>query len=470
MPLTLYNTLTRRLAAVKPLDDDHLRMYTCGPTVYARAHIGNFRTFVFEDILRRWCDRTFRKVTHVMNLTDVDDKIIRNAVAHHASLTEETSQWIEGFFEDLDALGIRRAHHYPRATEYVDEMVSLITTLRERGHTYDRDGSIYYRIDTFPSYGKLSGMKQEGLIDGASGRVDADEYSKDDARDFALWKAVGPDEIGWDTTLGRGRPGWHIECSAMSSALLGPQFDLHCGGIDNIFPHHENEIAQSEGATGQQFVSVWCHSAHLQIEGEKMAKSLGNFFTVHDLITEAHVQPSAIRYLLAATAHYRKTLSYSQEALVNAREAVERWSTFATRCRSMEATGTQRDVTERCRSSWDAFASAMDDDLNLPEAMGVVFREVRELNKYADAAPFAPEEKEALLQWLADIDDILGVLPLVEREQTADLSPDEQQLLDAREAARAARKWSDSDALRAQLEAAGILVEDTPQGQRWRRA
>ena len=405
-----------------------------------------------------------------MNLTDVDDKIIRNAIAHQASLQEETDPWIEGFFEDVDALGIRQAHHYPRATEYVPQMIALISTLRDRGHTYDRDGSVYYRIDTFPSYGKLSGMKQEGLIDGASGRVDADEYSKDDARDFALWKAVGPDEIGWDTELGRGRPGWHIECSAMSSALLGPQFDLHCGGIDNIFPHHENEIAQSEGATGKQFVSIWCHSAHLQIEGEKMAKSLGNFFTVHDLITEAHVQPSAIRYLLAATAHYRKTLSYSQEALGNAREAVERWSTFAARCRSIDATGEPRDVIERCKISWDAFQKTMNDDLNLPEAMGIVFREVRELNKYADASPFAPGEKEVLVKWIEDVDDILGVLPLVEREQSTGLTPEEQQLLDARAAARANRKWVESDSLREQLETVGILVEDTPQGQRWRRA
>ena len=471
MALRLHDTMTRTRVEVVPLEEGHVRIYTCGPTVYARAHIGNFRTFLFEDVLRRWLERRFPRVTHVMNLTDVEDKIIANAGAAGHNLEDETAPWINAFFEDLDTLGVRRAHHYPRATEYIGRMVDLIERLGAAGVTYDSEGSVYYRIAAFPAYGRLSGARAEGLVAGAGGRVDADEYDKEDARDFALWKAVGRDEIGWDTRLGRGRPGWHIECSAMSMALLGEQFDIHSGGVDNIFPHHENEIAQSEAATGRTFVRVWTHSAHLRIGGEKMAKSAGNFSTVPDLVS-AGARPSAVRYLLAAGAHYRKTVNFTDESLHSAAESVDRFAEFAWRARTQPAgdgTGAKADPRiEQCREAFDA---AMDDDLNLPEAMGAVFTLIRALNRELDDGSLSVATSDALVALIDDVDDVLGVLPLVERERSAEsLDADLIVLLAEREAARAERRWSDSDRLRDELRARGMVVEDTPAGQRWHRA
>jgi cysteinyl-tRNA synthetase len=473
MALRLHDTMTRRLQPVQPLQPDHVRIYTCGPTVYARAHVGNFRAYVFEDVLRRVLEQRFARVSHVMNLTDVEDKIIRNAVAHGHSLDEETAPWIDAFFADLDALGIRRAHHYPRATEYIEQMVSLIETLEERGVTYRSDGSIYFRISAFPQYGRLSGVRADDLVAGASGRVDADEYDKESPRDFALWKAVGPDEPGWDTRLGRGRPGWHIECSAMSMSLLGEHFDIHCGGVDNIFPHHENEIAQSEAATGHEFVRLWAHNEHLRISGEKMAKSLGNFVTVHDLI-EQGARPSSIRYLLAATTHYRKVLNYSDEALYTASQAVERIAAFRDRLLELRPAAAREGVADEsvaiAERATEQFDAALDDDLNLPEGMGVYFTAVREANRLLDEGTVTEKGRQWLVALTAHVDDILGVLPLLDKERESQLTPDEQELLDGRIAARAAREWARSDALRDELARRGIAVEDTPQGQRWRRA
>ncbi len=472
MTLRLHDTMTRRLQPVEPLEPDHVRIYTCGPTVYARVHIGNFRTFIFEDVLRRVLEQRFPRVTHVMNLTDVEDKIIRNAVAHQHGLDEETAPWIAAFHEDLDTLGLRRAHVYPRATEYIPQMLDLIDTLEGRGVTYRSEDSVYFRIAAFPQYGRLSGVRADALVAGASGRVDADEYDKESPRDFALWKAVGGDEPGWDTRLGRGRPGWHIECSAMSMSLLGEHFDIHCGGVDNIFPHHENEIAQSEAATGHEFVRIWCHSEHLRIGGEKMAKSLGNFHTVHDLV-EQGARPSAIRYLLAASTHYRKVLNYTDEALHTAGQAVERIAAF--RDRLLDARPAAGDpaaddsvgIADRAIEQFDA---ALDDDLNLPEGMGVFFTAVRDANRLLDAGGVTEKGREWLVQLTDHVDDVLGVLPLLDRERAAEIAPDEQELLDRRAAARAARQWAESDALRDELARRGIQVEDTAQGQRWRRA
>jgi len=472
MALVLFDTMTRHLQPVEPLEPGHVRIYTCGPTVYARVHIGNFRTFIFEDVLRRVLEQRFPRVTHVMNLTDVEDKIIRNAVAHNQSLDAETEPWIAAFFEDLDTLGLRRAHHYPRATDYIPQMLDLIDRLREQGVTYESEGSVYFRIAAFPQYGRLSGVRADALVAGASGRVDADEYDKESPRDFALWKAVEAGEPGWDTRLGRGRPGWHIECSAMSMSLLGEQFDVHCGGVDNIFPHHENEIAQSEAATGHEFVHLWCHSEHLRIGGEKMAKSLGNFHTVHDLV-EQGARPSAIRYLLAASTHYRKVLNYTEEALYTAGQAVERIAAFRDRLVELRpapgdaAADQSVGIAERATEQFDA---ALDDDLNLPEGMGVFFTAVREANRLLDEGTVTEQGRQWLLQLVDHVDDVLAVLPLLERERDSELAPDEQELLDRRVAARAARQWSESDALRDELARRGILVEDTPQGQRWRRA
>jgi cysteinyl-tRNA synthetase len=469
MTLRLHDTMSRGLVDVEPIEDGHVRLYTCGPTVYARAHIGNFRTFIFEDILRRWLDRNFAKVTHVMNLTDVEDKIIRDAAAAHHSLDEETKPWIDGFFQDVDALGIRRAHEYPRATAYIDEMVELIEELTKHGLTYESEGSIYFRVASFPDYGKLSGTKLSELVAGASGRVDDDEYDKEEARDFALWKAVGPAEIGWDTRLGRGRPGWHIECSAMSMKLLGTSIDIHCGGVDNIFPHHENEIAQSEGATGKRFVNVWCHSAHLRIGGGKMAKSEGNFFTLADILQQPNVRPSAVRYLLAANAHYRKPLNYTQEALEAATEAVDRFATFNSRIRNAIPAGAGV-IAGQTESARAAFEAAMNDDLNLPEAMGEVFALIRDANREIDLGLLDQAGKGALVDFIEAVDDVLGVLELVEREQSGGVSERVAELLAQRNAARDAKDWSTADQLRKELAEHGIAVEDTPSGQHWRRS
>jgi cysteinyl-tRNA synthetase len=470
MPVRLHDTMTRGLREVTPLEPGWVRMYTCGPTVYARSHIGNFRTFLFEDVLRRWLERRFDRVTHVMNLTDVEDKIINNARAHGHDLDAETAPWIAAFFEDLDALNARRAHHYPRATAYIDEMVALIERLETAGVTYRSEGSIYYRIAAFPRYGRLAGIRPQGLVAGAGGRVDADEYDKEDARDFALWKVAGEAEIGWDTPLGRGRPGWHIECSAMSTALLGESFDIHCGGVDNIFPHHENEIAQSEAATGQQFVQVWCHAAHLRVGAEKMAKSLGNFATLADLV-EAGARPSAVRYLLTAGAHYRKPVSYSDESIHAATETVDRFADFVARVRAHQPgpgdAGAAGEAIARSRAD---FESAMDDDLNLPEAMGAIFTLVRTLNRDLDGGQLTGRAHQQLIDLLEEVDDVLGVLGLVERERTgAGLGAEEQSMLDARRAAREKRDWAESDRLRDDLAARGITVEDTAAGQRWHR-
>ncbi|HZB97881.1 MAG TPA: cysteine--tRNA ligase [Candidatus Sulfotelmatobacter sp.] len=470
MTLQLYDTMSRRLQPVTPLERGHVRMYTCGPTVYARAHIGNFRTFLFEDVLRRWLERRFPRVTHVMNLTDVEDKIIRNALKDGRTLDEETAPHIAGFFEDLEALGIRPAHHYPRATEYIDAMVDLIVRLQERGVTYGSDGSIYFRIAGFPEYGKLSGVHAQELAAGASGRVDADEYSKEDARDFALWKAVSHDEPGWDTRIGRGRPGWHIECSAMSMQLLGESFDIHCGGVDNIFPHHENEIAQSEAATCHRFVSIWCHGAHLRIEGEKMAKSLGNIATLHELLAEERATPAATRYLLIAIAHYRKVLNYTEEALHASVEAVERFAAFRDRVAGIKTFGeAESEVLAVVESARQGFAEFLDDDLNLPGAMGKVFDAVRDVNRMLDQWLISERARRSIIAFIDEVDDVLGVLSLFDRDRAGALSEAEEELLEARAAARKNRDFATSDRIRTQLREMGITVEDTVDGQRWRR-
>jgi len=469
--LRLHDTMTRRLMPVEPLEAGHIRMYTCGPTVWNRAHLGNFRAFVFEDVLRRVLEQRFERVTHVMNLTDVDDRIVKNAMAHGHTLDEETAPWILAFFADVDALGIRRAHHYPRATEYIEEMVSLVERLDAREVTYRSDGSIYYRIAAFPRYGQLSGVRAAALVAGASGRIDADDYTKEDARDFALWKGAGKSEPGWETRLGRGRPGWHLECSAMNLALLGETIDIHCGGVDLVFPHHENEIAQSEAATGRKFVRLWCHNAFLQIDEAKMSKRLGNFLTLGDIVDgEEGRRPSTVRYLLAATAQYRKTLNYSDESLEAAKGAIDRLILFRDR---LDATAPSRrdgdavKLAARVRADFDA---CLDDDLNLPEGMGHVFTMVRDANRLLDEGRVDGPGLDALRRLVERVDDVLGVLPLVDVERAAALSPEDRRMLSERAEARARKDWATSDQIRTELGRRGILVEDTAGGQRWRPA
>ena len=470
MTLRLHDSMSGRLVPVVPREPGHVRLYTCGPTVWNRAHIGNFRTFVFEDVLRRVLERRFDRVTHVMNLTDVDDRIVANAMGHGRSLEEETAPWVAAFFADVDTLGIRRAHHYPRATEYIEPMVDLVEQLERKGVTYRSDGSVYFRIAAFPEYGKLSGVRPSGLMAGASGRIDADDYTKEDARDFALWKAVGEREPGWDTRIGRGRPGWHLECSAMSMALLGGSVDIHCGGTDLIFPHHENEIAQSEAATGSPFVRIWCHSAFLLIDEEKMSKRLGNFFSLDEVLQEPGARPSSVRYLLAATAHYRKVLNYSTESLRAAAEAVDRLVAFRDRVDSTEPrAGATAEISEPAERTHAEVDAALDDDLNLPAAMGHVFTAVREANRLLDAGNVDVRGLNALRDLLDQVDDVLGVFPLVQKELDQTLGDEERELLERRRQARAAGDYATSDTIRSRLRERGIAVEDTPSGQRWRR-
>ena len=355
-------------------------MYTCGPTVYDYAHIGNFRAYAWEDLLRRYLKARGYRVVHVMNITDVDDKTIRGARAAGVSLDQFTEKYIQAFFEDLDTLGIERAEHYPRATRHIPEMVDLVRRLMERGHAYESKGSIYFRLDSFPDYGKLANLDREGMI--ANFRVDSDEYEKSDVRDFVLWKARKEDEPYWDTSLGEGRPGWHVECSAMSMKYLGESFDIHTGGTDNIFPHHENEIAQSEAATGKRFVRTWMHCSHLVVNGEKMSKSKGNFFTLRDLIQRG-CGARAVRYLLISQ-HYRKPLNFTLEGIAWAASNLNRLGDCVRRLAGSLPSGRDEALARFTSGVRDRFYDAMDDDLNSATALGFLFELVREGNTASD--------------------------------------------------------------------------------------
>jgi cysteinyl-tRNA synthetase len=464
MTLRLRNTLGGELEAFEPLEPGHVRIYTCGPTVYGPAHVGNFRSFVFADLLRRTLVWQGYRVTWVMNITDVDDKIIRGAHAEGVPIEELTARYTDLFVEDLRRLRIPLPDVMPRATEHIPEMVSLIETLMERGHAYRTDdGSIFFRIASWPAYGRLAridpGQQRVGE------RVEADEYSKDDVRDFALWKAPKPGEPSWETGLGPGRPGWHIECSAMSMRYLGPSFDLHTGGIDLIFPHHEDEIAQSEAATGQPFVHTWLHCAHLQMAGEKMAKRTGNIQRPADLYADG-TSPRALRYALLAT-HYRSPLEFSPASVTAASAAVERLSTSLAALDAYEQdAGDDPTMPALLAASRQDFGEALDDDLNASAALAAVFQLVRELNRKVADRVLSTADARRAAAFLRDLDTVLAV---AEEEEVA-LDEHLLGLLQARAAARASRDWGRSDALRAELAAAGIHVEDTPDGQRWRRA
>ena len=464
MPIRFYNTLTRQLDEFVPLEPGKAGLYTCGPTVYNFAHIGNFRTYLFEDLLRRHLKYRGYAVTQVMNLTDVEDKTIRAARETGEPLKALTKRYIQAFFEDLDTLRIERAEYYPAATDHIPEMVDLIKILREKGHTYEADGSIYFRLASFPEYGKLSHFDMDQLRDGASGRVDVDEYETEDARDFALWKAYVEEDgaVFWETDLGKGRPGWHIECSAMSMKYLGASFDLHTGGVDNMFPHHENEIAQSECATGKTFVKYWMHSAHLVVEGRKMSKSLGNFFTLRDLVQAGH-NPLAIRYALIAT-HYRQPNNFTFEALDAANQALNRVRDFRLRLPSF-ATKNGRDLEAETTACEKAFGEALDDDLNMSAALAAIFDFIRETNRMADKGQVSAEgaaRAEALLQRL---DTVTGLFPPIDDavpQAVLDLALERQQ-------ARRSKDFARSDAIRDQLLSEGWIIEDTAAGPRVKR-
>ena len=445
--MKVFNSLTRRVEDLEPISDNEIRLYTCGPTVYNFAHIGNFRAYTFEDILRRVVQFNGMKIRQVMNLTDVDDKTIRGANAAGVKLTDYTKTYKDAFFADLKKLNIQPAEVYPAATDHIPEMISLVEKLVEKGVAYKSDdGSVYFNVRAFPGYGKLAHIDFDHQQTGA--RCAADEYDKENVGDFALWKAWeesdGP--VGWDSPWGRGRPGWHIECSAMSMKYLGETFDLHTGGIDNLFPHHENEIAQAEAATGKPFVKTWMHCAHLRVNGEKMSKSLGNFFTLRDLLDKGWTGRE-IRYVLI-NAHYRQGLNFAFSALEDARKALARVDA----CVEHATDGTPPEWAEKCLAD---FTEAVNDDLNIPRAFAALFDRVRQTNAN-NGAP--------VLGVFKRMDEVLGVIFFGKAEK-AEVPAEIQALLDKRAEARAAKNWAESDRLRDEIAAAGWQVKDSKAGQ-----
>ncbi len=461
----LYNTLSGKVEEFRPLRAPKVGMYVCGPTVYDYAHIGNFRTFLFADLLRRFLRYKGYDLHHVMNITDIEDKIIARAASANVSLREYTDKFVDYFLEDFDALGAERPEEILRATDHIDEMVSLIKDLDERGHTYRSGGSTYFRIATFPEYGKLSKIKLDGNIAGGSERIDADEYTKEDVRDFVLWKSSKPGEPFWSTELGDGRPGWHIECSAMSIKALGKTFDIHAGGVDLVFPHHENEIAQSEGATGLEFVRYWVHAEFLMVEGEKMSKSKGNYYTFRDLVQMGHT-PRAIRYQLLSVPHH-KQFNFTLEGLRGAEGTVARLHDFRQRLSELASeTGQTSNTQAIAKRAEEEFAAALDDDLNTAEALAAVHNLVRETNAALARGEVRTGDKASLLDAVSRLDSVFGIFGEIRQEL---LDSEIQALIDERQAARAGRNFSRADEIREQLFSLGIVLEDTKEGVRWRR-
>ena len=477
MPLRFYNTLTRREEEFVPLTEGRVGMYCCGPTVYAAPHIGNMRTFFLSDIIHRYLEFRGYQVRFVMNLTDVDDKTIRGALRDGVPLKEYVEPFVGMLFDSLDTLGIERADLYPRATDYVPQMVDIVRRLQERGLAYESEGSVYYDISEFGDYGKLS------KVDVSAGRrgerVLNDEYDKDDVRDFVLWKGAKPEDeqVGavWDTPWGPGRPGWHIECSAMSMHELGETFDIHAGGVDLVFPHHEDEIAQSEGATGKPFVRYWLHGEFLQIDGEKMAKSLGNFHNLGDLVARG-VKASSVRYLFL-TAHYRSKLNFTFEGLEAAEQAVRRIRATRERLRThpsvLNPDPSDEPVLHRAvDAALAGFAAAMDQDLNTSVALAELHALVDAVNARLQAlgtSPITEAERDAALHAFERIDGVFGFLRVADREAQVDgdLAGWVEERIAARQAARAARDFAQADAIRKELTDRGVVVEDTAQGARW---
>ena len=460
--IRFFNTLGGREEDFQPLAPGRVGLYTCGPTVYDTPHIGNYRAYVFEDLLKRFLKFMGLAVTHVMNITDVDDKTIKGANLRGVSLREYTAAYTQAFFDGLRALNIQPADVYPRATEHIPEMAALVQGLLEKGFAYEKDGSVYFSIAKFPGYGRLSKINLDGLRPGQRG--EADEYEKDSVHDFALWKKSKEGEPSWESGLGPGRPGWHIECSAMSSKYLGPTFDIHCGGVDNIFPHHENEIAQSEAFSGKPFVRYWLHCHHLVVDGEKMSKSKGNFHTLGDIL-QRNIDPQDVRFLLIGT-HYRKTLNFTFEALDQAAASRKRIIDFLYELDHRPLPeGRIAEWNERVDEALDRFERGLSDDLNISAALTAVFELIRSAHAGLAADRVGQEDARTLRSGLARMDEVLGVLP---PQKTVTLEDRVRQKIEEREAARRAKDFLLADEIRQELLAEGVVLEDTRDGVRWK--
>jgi len=464
--LRIHNTLSGKLEEFRPMVEGEVKFYYCGPTVWDFGHIGNFRSAIAADLVRRYLKFKGWRVTQVMNLTDVDDRIIAKAGEAGKSLDEYTAQYIDAFWQDFDALGCERPEVAPRATKHIAEMVALVEKLEERNHAYQSDGSIYYRIKSFPEYGKLSKINFAGNLEGGSERIDTDKYDKEDARDFALWKApTKQEEPAWDTTIGRGRPGWHLECSAMSMKYLGEMFDLHAGGIDLVFPHHENEIAQSEGATGKQFVRYWLHFEHLKVEGETMSKSKGNYYTFRDLAAKGF-SAAAIRYYLLSVP-CRKQINFTFDALAGAEKTVASLRDFRARLEDTEPEpGCNDQLQAAVAQALKDFEEGMDDDLNTSVALAAVHELSRKVNTALARNALRADDKLAAIDAITRIDSVLNVFSRREREM---LDEEIQKLIDERQEARHRRDFARADEIRDELATRGIVLEDTKNGVRWKR-
>jgi cysteinyl-tRNA synthetase len=461
--------MSRKKVEFKPINRDEVGLYTCGPTVYNYAHIGNFRAYMFEDLLRRTLEYHGYKVKHIMNFTDVDDKTIRDSSKAGIPLNEFTEKFKKAFIEDIDTLKIKRATHYPAATEHIQEMIDLINVLFEKGYAYlGDDGSVYFSISKFKDYGKLARIDMENQR--SVERIKNDEYAKDSVADFALWKkwTESDGDVAWDSPWGRGRPGWHIECSAMSMKYLGKTFDLHTGGIDNMFPHHEDEIAQSEAANGCRFVNYWLHCGYLNVNGEKMSKSLGNFYTLRDLTDKCYT-PEEIRFVLIGT-HYRKKLDFSEKALMQARKNLATFREFFVRLKSIDFQNSNPDISALLLGAEEQFGNAIADDLNISKAFAVMHTLMRDINKLINAGNISQQDAVGVLDLYKKFDEILKVLNIDEINTIEKIPVEIEEFLELRIKAREMKNFEESDRIRDVLKEKGWIVEDSPEGQKVKKA
>lgn len=467
--LMLFNTESRAKEPLEPIKKNHVTLYTCGPTVYDFAHIGNFRTYVFEDLLRRTIKFFGYSLTHVMNITDVDDKTIKGATKKGVSLEEYVAPYVKAFFEDLDALKIERAEHYPAATDYIPQMIEMIQSLIDKGAAYQsQDGCVYYNIETFPRYGCLSHLNLDDLKEGASERICSDEYDKEHIADFVVWKKYNPERDGsiyWESPFGKGRPGWHMECSTMAMNLLGETLDIHVGGVDNMFPHHENEIAQSEAHTGKRFANIWLHSEHLLVDNKKMSKSLGNFYTFRDLVDKGF-SGTEVRYMLMQT-HYKTQLNFTLPGLEGAQSSINRMQNFVERLLTVPESEVNGCPEEKLLSILEKadtlFVESLADDLNISVALSAIFDLIRDINSLLDARHLSYEQASQVIALMKRFNQVIGVLSF---EKNQEIPAEVLDLVEKRQMARSAKNWRSADELRDSLLEMGFLVEDSPTGPR----